>query len=139
MLLTRPKRHGDAGRVEPCSKGAHISWRSSSSGAPGRQCSWLSLGGNQWVSCAKAGKEKTACSVMLFSLKWYIRGRGGELEDPAWHVPLYPVPQGGLWVEAGLTVGRAPRDGWRAQGPQFRAEGEGGRGEKGEGLASQMR
>ena len=68
-------------------------------------------------------KKKTACSVTLFSLKWYVRGRGGELEDPAWRVPLYLVPQGGSWVEAGLTVGRAPRDGWRAQGTQFGGDG----------------
>ena len=41
-------------------------------------------------------------------------------------MPLYLVPQGGSWVEAGLTVGRAPRDGWRAQGTQFGAGGDGG-------------
>ena len=74
----------------------------------------------------RLGKKKTACSVTLFSLKWYVRGRRGGLEDPAWRVPLYLVPQGGSRAETGLTVGRVPREGWRAQGVQFRAGGEGG-------------
>ena len=126
MHLTRSKRPGDAGRVELCSKGAHISWCSGSSGAPGRQCSWLRLGGTNGLAVLRLGKKKTACSVTLFSLKWYLRGRGGGLEDPAWRVPLYLVPQGGSRAETGLTVGRVPRDGWRAQGAQFRAGGEGG-------------
>lgn len=61
----------------------------------------------------------------LLSLKWYMRGGGGEDEDPAWRVPPYPAPQGESRAETGLTGGRVPRDGWRALEAQFWAWGWG--------------
>lgn len=91
-------------RVELCSKGARISWCSSLWG-PGRQCSWLRLAGSQWVRKVTLGQKKHCLLSNPFLLKMVRKGAGGgELEDPAWHVPLPDAPgrvmggrQGSLW------------------------------------------
>lgn len=78
--------------------------------------------GSQWVSCAKAGMEKLPPSLPKMV---YMRGGGGEDEDPAWRVPPYLAPQGESRAETGLTGGRGPRGGWRALEAQFWAWGWG--------------
>ena len=60
--------------------------------------------GSQWVAVPRLGWK----SFPLLSLKWYMRGGGGEDEDPAWRVPPTRCPRESHGQRQGSPEGRCP-------------------------------
>lgn len=80
---------------------------------------------NQWVSSAKAAMGRFPHWVILLSLKWCIKGGGGENKSSVWRqwaracATSPSVLERVTGAENGPSGESAPRNGCRAPGTQF--------------------